>query len=167
MVDSGPFFSERDFYLTEFRGRHIGIVLPATGADPFGRLSSILEALADNGTGVVLFASSQAPWMSRAIGRVRPDLDPAWAGRVWRSIAERGYAVVELSEDDWATQSASAATQLGLMKAVWVRESGAMLGRDGLRTSVVALNSNHSFYERYYGKICPAMLPPFFYPPLY
>ena len=141
MVDSDPFFSERDFYLTEFRGRHIGIVLPATGADPFAHLGRTLEALADNGTGVVLFASSRAPWISRAAGTVRPDLEPAWAGRVWRNIAKRGHAVVELSEDDWETQSAAAAIQLGLMKAVWIRESGAMLDPAGQRISVVALDS--------------------------
>jgi len=141
MMDSGPFFSERDFYLTEFRGRHIGIVLPATGGDPFEQLSGTLEALAVNGTGVVLFASSRAPWISRETGAIRPDLEPAWAGRVWRSIADRGHAVVELAEDDWATQSAAAAIQLGLMKAVWIRKSGAMLDPDGQRISVVALDS--------------------------
>ena len=107
-------------------------------------LRGILETLSGNGTGVVLFTRPGAAWVPAGVPSIRPDLDAAWAGRVWRCIADRGYAVVELSENDLAQGGSAAAIQLGLMKVVWIRESGGLVDAGGQRISVVALHSTES-----------------------
>ena len=141
MVAPSPSFTERDFYLSEFRGRAIGISLPTPHERLLVGLRPVLEALARNSTRVVLFGPSGMPFPSEW-GPVMPrSSDPAWTGPLWRSLVERGQAAVALPDADFAAQCASASIQLGLAKVVWITDQKALLDATGGRISVVALDS--------------------------
>lgn len=141
MVAPSPSFTERDFYLSEFRGRAIGISLPIPHHRSLARLGPVLEALARNGTRVVLFGSSGTPFPAEWGPTTTLSTDPVWTGPLWRSLVERGWAAVTLPEVDFATHCASASIQLGLAKVVWITDQKALLDASGARISVVALDS--------------------------
>lgn len=114
-------FSEREFYLAEFRRRTIGIAWPAS--EPFVRdpLAEVVATLVANGSRVVILSpldeaveiASAAP----AIGF----REAHYAPRLWRRLRERGHGGLRLAAEDFENECLEATLALRLAKLVWVQ----------------------------------------------
>jgi len=136
LIKAAPEFSERDFYLAEFRGRTLAIALRSV--EPAGRevLSAVLGVLAANSTRVVLLSPDadllesllDAPALERRGAR--------WPGLLWHSLRETGQAGLVLGEDEagFARACHEVALRLGFAKLVWVDDlpSGSGAHEQGL-----------------------------------
>ena len=87
-----PGFSEREFYLREFRGRTLAVGLPP-GEDPTP-LAEALDALTGGGTRVVLVAAEREPveklvegrWLDAALSRYASGLPWTTRSRTGKSL---------------------------------------------------------------------------------
>jgi len=132
-------FSEKDFYLAEFRFRTLGIALPGS-IDGLETLDFVLDEFARNDTRVVLLSSDPGLLGRYARGAVLSAAEPRWAGKLWRALRSNPCAslVVEPGPD-LADRCREIALQLGLLKLVWIDDEGG-LGRQGeLRHSFMDL----------------------------
>lgn len=139
MLAGAASFTEKDFYLAEFRGRSIAFVLPAELPADLGPLESVLRDLAENHTPVVLFAPS-----AECLARVAPnpvifDANTAWTGTLWRRILTERAVGVALPEQDFAARCREAVVRLRLAKVVWVDHAGPIRNDGDGRVSVIAL----------------------------
>jgi len=139
MLAGAASFTEKDFYLAEFRGRSIAVVLPAELGADLGPLESVLRDLAENHTPVVLFAPN-----ARSLARVSPnpvvfDANAAWAGTLWRRILTERAVGVALPDHDFAGFCREAVVRLRLAKVVWIDDAGPIRNGDDGRVSVMAL----------------------------
>ena len=131
-------FSERDFYLAEFRGRAIGIAISAAAGDRIAPLQELLHLLESNTTKVVLCSPDRALLEKLAGDAVLPARDPRWGGRLWRTLVENRRAGLAVAADeDLAAVCSKAALRLRLAKLVWIDERGGLRSPDGGRLSVV------------------------------
>jgi hypothetical protein len=83
-----PPFSEKAFYLQEFRGRSLGVALPAHALDAPEPLLRVLDELAANGTKVIVISTSAAS-LETALGPPILSVEtPRLEGAVWRALAK-------------------------------------------------------------------------------
>jgi len=133
-------FSERDFYLAEFRRRTIGIAWPET--EPLVRepLAEVVALLVANGSRVVILSPQEKV---AVIGSALPpiELDEAnFAPLLWRRLGQRGHAGLLVSSDSFEADCARAALTLRLSKVVWIQSNPPIQRTDGeARVSVVDL----------------------------
>ncbi len=144
MATEAGAFTEKDFYLAEFRGRSLGLALPAATAPDVEALAPVLQDLLGNGTRVVLFTPSRAAIAglvpeTQGSEALAADGDPAWVGRLWRRLARDGRAGLELAADGFARRCSEAAVRLRLAKLVWIDARGALVDAEGRRISAIAL----------------------------
>jgi N-acetylglutamate synthase-like GNAT family acetyltransferase len=153
-------FSERDFYLSEFRGRTLALAL-ALGEgelDAAGKavLDEVLAALEANGTRVILLCADP-----RLLSRFVPDpplhaSGPGWQGALWR-LSRRslrmGFFVENAS--DLAAVCREVVLELGLAKLVWIDGEGGLPRSDGSRLSLVALEELDSLTAGPTGAVHP------------
>lgn len=132
-------FTEKEFYLAEFRGRTIGIALPAAVPADLAPLESVVADLVRNEIRVVLFGAARAPMARLVEDAVDSGRDPAWSGTLWRRLAARRRAALLLGEADFAARCRDAVMRLRLAKLVWLHECGALRDASGRRISVLAL----------------------------
>lgn len=129
-------FSERDFYLAEFRGRTLAIALPQAKPGDLGVLESVLQELHANQTRTIIL-SKDAATLDR-VTRARSDAgaDIGWAGRLWREL-QRGASVGILvpTEEELASACRRIALRLRLAKLVWIDAAGPLLDPQGERIS--------------------------------
>jgi amino-acid N-acetyltransferase len=133
-----PGFSEREFYLREFRGRTLAVALPR-GEDPVP-LSDALDALTGGGTRVVLFAAEREPveklvegrWLDAAGERLEAE---AW--RALRAAPRLGIAVDPSLPFLRAVREL--ALRLGVFKLVLVDPAGGLVTESDERLSFVDL----------------------------
>ena len=137
--------AERDFYLAEFRGRSLGLVL-AHDADAGADLHGVLAELAANPTRCVLISSNRSLLEELAGVVTEPDQSSAWPGRVWDAIDSNGRVGVYISGEETGAADASLAVQcrrvtlkLKLSKLVWVEPNGGLARASGERVSLVDL----------------------------
>ena len=78
-------FSEREFYLAEFRGRALALAIPQASPDELPLLESVIARLEANRTRVLLLASDRALLEKLARGRIVDADAPDWVGRLWRA----------------------------------------------------------------------------------
>jgi N-acetylglutamate synthase-like GNAT family acetyltransferase len=138
-------FSEREFYLAEFRGRSIAIAWPADEpvlADP---LRAVVAELVKNGSRVVMLSPSEAIMGIAGVDKPSSIDESRFGPRLWRALRESGRAGLLVSADDFEEDCLRAALALRLAKVVWIR-SAAPLERKGgeERVSVVDLEHLHS-----------------------
>lgn len=117
-ADAGPesSFSEKGFYLGEFRGRTLGILLPTpdTAANP--ALLSVLRELRDNAIRAVLVAGRDTAGEQLECERL--DLEEErLEGRAWRKLRRRGRVLI-VTAGDPAAGLLTAARRLGLFKVI-------------------------------------------------
>ena len=87
MVSTRDAYSERDFYLQEFRGRTLGIACPAGWLRDPSPLASVVQTLARNETRVVVI-STRRQALTRVVGdRILPAATPRLETAVWRAHA--------------------------------------------------------------------------------
>ena len=122
-------FSERDFYLAEFRGRTVAIALREADASGLECLQSVVADLVANSTRVVLL-SPEGGLLARALGdRVITSGASDWVGSLWCLLREHGCAGVNLGgEGNLATACRRAAERLGFAKLVWIDAVGPAAG---------------------------------------
>jgi len=133
-------FSEREFYLAEFRRRSIGIAWPES--EPLVRepLADVVALLVANGSRVVILSPQEEVTL---IGSALPAIDfgeANFAPRLWRRLRDRGHAGLLISSESFEADCLQAALTLRLAKVVWIQSNAPIQRTDGEgRVSVVDL----------------------------
>jgi amino-acid N-acetyltransferase len=142
-------FSEKGFYLAEFRGRTIAVTLPAASLPALAPLEAVLVQLVANATRVVLIASDPRAFASlRDTSFLAADA-PRLEGAVWHALrVSRRVGVCVADADDFARASGRIALRLGVTKLVWIDPDGALLDGSGRRLSFVDLGELRSLLQR-------------------
>jgi N-acetylglutamate synthase-like GNAT family acetyltransferase len=133
-------FSEKGFYLGEFRGRTLGIAACAEDLQDGSALEKVLAELEANATRVVLVSTS-ARTLEALVGApaVPPDEDRL-PGAVWRGFARSArVGVLAGGRRDFEAACRGIALRLGLTKLVWIDPGGGLRDADGRRASFVDL----------------------------
>ena len=144
MTQSVRTFSEREFYLAEFRGRSIGIAWPAdvsaSGRADVEPLMDVIKELTANGSRVVLLSPSRALFSAVGISAATEASDSGFAPALWRDLRDRGCGGLILAEERFEEECRRIALTLRLAKVVWVQSSPPVerLGDDA-RVSVIDL----------------------------
>ena len=133
-------FSEKGFYLSEFRGRTLAIAARAEDLARPEPLAELLGELRDNTTRCVLLSTADAP-LARLTGE--PGLlagSERLEGSVWRAFAKRPHVGVRVEDGDaFAAACGATALRLGLSKLMWIDPGGGLRRSDGSRDSFVDL----------------------------
>jgi N-acetylglutamate synthase-like GNAT family acetyltransferase len=138
-------FSERDFYLAEFRGRTVAFAIPgepATSEADVGVVRQVLADLAANGTRVILLGSDES--QLAVLGDVAGvDADgPGWVGKAWRQLQSHQAIGLHARPSETLPELCSrVALELGLAKLVWLGSLGLLSFANGRRRSLVDLAS--------------------------
>lgn len=129
---SGPehSFTERGFYLAEFRGRTLGFVLPRDAIDP-APVRDVIEVLRKNATRAVVMAAGSAALQALALPLLKTDGADTWPARVWRELGSSGAVGLDLAARSFEVDVKRSTLRLGLGKLVWLREAGGLRGVDG------------------------------------
>lgn len=114
-------FSEREFYLGEFRGRTIGIAWPADETPAEQPLAAVAAELAENGCRVVILSPVEEVFVRAGTGAPVDAGDAAYAPALWRDLRERGSAGLRVESRDFAATCVEIALSLRLAKVVWIR----------------------------------------------
>ena len=125
-------FSERDFYLAEFRGRTLGIAVRSEHLGQPEPLEALLKELERNQTRVLLLTTGVAELARLTDGvSVAPGAD-RFEVEVWRAFSKSPrVGVAAAPEADFAHRCREIALRLGLSKLMWVDPQGGVRGRDG------------------------------------
>lgn len=134
-----PAFSERAFYLREFRGRTLAIACRATSLRQPRRLRAVIETLVRNGTRVLLL-STRAEALRPVVGdRVIGEGwgEAGFSARVWRRLRREGRLGVVCGDEGSFTEACCGlAATVRVFKLVWI-DSGGGLRSGGRRLSFV------------------------------
>ena len=133
-------FSERDFYLAEFRGRTLALALPTPDVSTLDPLRDLLSLLAANDTRVLLLCDERAP-LEKIVGRealIHAESDPGWLGGVWRELRAGLRAGLVVARDGGFTAACRRiALRLRVVKLVWIDPKGGLTSGKGERLSSV------------------------------
>ena len=139
MTDALGSFSEREFYLAEFRRRSIGIIWPSE--EPLDEASAeVVGELVRNQSRVVVMSPQDD--LLKAMAPLPPiDFgEENVAPRLWRQLREKGSAGLRMGGETLATDCLRSALDLRLSKVVWIQSSPPVERADGAgRVSVVDL----------------------------
>jgi len=140
--DGGPTipggFSQRDFYLAEFRGRTLAFSLPAAKPEELPVLESVLTELKANRTRVIVLSADRSLLEKVAGDRVLEANDPHWVGRLWRAIRnDVRVAIAVPSEESLASVCRRVVLRLRLAKLVWIDPDGPLKDASGKRISLL------------------------------
>ena len=133
-------FSEREFYLAEFRGRSIGIAWPGEEPAESEPLAAVIAELVRNGSRVVVLSPSDQVFKNSGLAGAVVGMEDSFAPQLWRSLRASGCAGLRVSATAFAEDCCRAAVLLRLAKVVWI-QSEPPLDRNGSegRVSVVDL----------------------------
>jgi N-acetylglutamate synthase-like GNAT family acetyltransferase len=135
-----PPFTEKGFYLEEFRGRTVGVLAPESELAEPRELSDVLFELARNGTCVVVLASSR-----KALERMqaKPVIDPnaeRFEGLVYRGLLDSPrVGIVAAAEAELPALARQVSSRLLLRKLVVLDPEGGLKRESGERDSFVDL----------------------------
>jgi amino-acid N-acetyltransferase len=134
-------FSEKGFYLAEFRGRTLAVAVPADELNAPASLEAVLKELEANATRVVLI-STEARAFESILGTPFLAADePRLEGAVWHGLrASRRVGVCVDDAAGFARAAGQIALRLGVTKLVWIDGDGLLLDREGRRLSFVDLD---------------------------
>jgi N-acetylglutamate synthase-like GNAT family acetyltransferase len=141
-MGSGPdrtgAFSEKAFYLAEFRGRTLAFALQAPDVAALEAVEEVLAELGRNHTRALLLSPDRPVLEKLAGGAVISAADPRWVGGVWRGLwgGDRvGLAVAP--EEELAVACRRVSLRLRLAKLVWLDSQGGLRGPGGERLSFI------------------------------
>ncbi len=148
MVATSWAFSEREFYLAEFRGRTLGIALAQAPSESTENLASVISELAKNGTRCVVLSPVRALLDEVAGVVVELDAESGWIGEIWRGLRDGMCVGLFISEGStgnegpgaFAAQCRAAVLALRLAKLVWVDGRGSLRDAAGQRISLLDLS---------------------------
>ena len=131
-------FTEKSFYLGEFRGRTLAVAIAPHSDPDVASLELVLKELESNPTGVVLLGRDPET-LERLVGSTPTAPGERLLGMIWRGLRRRSRAGVCLGSDtDWAAAATDIALRLGVPKLVCLDPRGGLV-RDGARQSFVGL----------------------------
>lgn len=131
-------FSERDFYLAEFRGRTLAFALPEADPGELPRLEAVIAGLEANQTRVLVLSRDRSLLEKVAADRVIDLDEETWVGRLWRAIRSGARVALAVSGDESLPQACRrAALRLRLAKLIWIDRDGPLVNRSGERISFV------------------------------
>jgi hypothetical protein len=134
-------FSEKGFYLSEFRGRTLALAARADDLRAPASLEPVLKELEANPTRVVLISTEAGAIESVLATTVLPGGGgPGLEGAVWRGLSRASR--VGLVVDDasrFAPTCREIALRLGVSKWIWIDAEGGLRAPDGSRQSFVGL----------------------------
>ena len=132
-------FSEKAFYLSEFRSRTLALALPRPDASQLGHLREVLAEFTDNSTRVLLISDAPEALAGLVEGDAVSAGDPGWVGGLWRELRAGGRALLRSDAQSLPELCRRVCLRLGVAKLVWI-EAGAVLSRaDGSRLSFLHL----------------------------
>jgi N-acetylglutamate synthase-like GNAT family acetyltransferase len=141
-------FSEREFYLREFRGRTLAIAVPAGERAAFTRIRPVLDDLEVGGSQVLLLSPHAAALDEHVTARVISAQQPRLEGEVWRRFREQPrLGIVVSSGDRFVATCRRLAVELGVFKLVWIDRRGGLRGATGNRHSFLHLDELQSLLE--------------------
>ncbi len=131
-------FSEKAFYLREFRGRHLAIAVPAADLRDPAPLRAVLDELSENGTRVVLISTERSTVEPLVGGQVLSSATPRLEVVVWRRLRESPrLGLVVGGSLAFAPACRDVALRLRCSKLVWIDRDGGILRQPGERLSFV------------------------------
>jgi len=132
-------FSEKDFYLREFRGRALLFAVPGGELVAAGPLAAVLGELSVHGVRCVVLGADVAG-LETLVGSAAVDgTDPALPGAVWRGLRERPVAGVVCADAPLGPSVRDVALRLGATKLVVLDPDGGWTRPDGSQASFVGL----------------------------
>jgi amino-acid N-acetyltransferase len=132
-------FTEKNFYLAEFRGRSLVLALGPGEHPSLEPLGPVLEDLAANGTRVVLVSQDRALLEKALPGECVHQDTAGWLGALWRELRERPHASLLLSPGELEQRCSQAVARLRPAKLVWLDAAGGLQRAGSTRVSVVDL----------------------------
>ncbi len=120
----GRGFSEREFYLREFRGRTMAIAVEAPEAAP--ALIPVLETLAAGECRVVLLARRHDAFDKLVDGRWLAQGTPRLEAEVWRRLRAAPLLGVAIQHEGFLDPVRELAVRLGVFKLVLVDPEGGL-----------------------------------------
>ena len=127
-------FSEKAFYLDEFRGRTLAFAVPPE-AEASAPLRALIEELAENGTRVLVLAP--APVTGLGIASSLDGGAETIAGDVWRALRGGRVVGIALGAESFASACRELVVALGVTKLVWLDRDGGLARPDAGRHSFV------------------------------
>jgi amino-acid N-acetyltransferase len=132
-------FTEKAFYLAEFRGRTLALAYEASGLRDPRRLSPVLTELERNRTRVLVL-TSRADSASRIGATPIEQVAGRLEGSIWRGFqASPRVAWLVSGGAGFARACREVAVRLGVAKLVFLDPAGALVRGDGARQSFVGL----------------------------
>jgi amino-acid N-acetyltransferase len=135
---SGVGFTEKGFYLGEFRGRTLALAARGPDLARPAAFRSVLEDLEANPTDVVLVSTD--PEALRALGSapLLPSASESLEGEVWRGLQKSPRVGVVIDDAaSFAAECRRVAIALGVAKLVWIERDGGLAdGQGGARSFV-------------------------------
>jgi amino-acid N-acetyltransferase len=133
-------FSEREFYLAEFRRRTIGIAWPEGEVSEQDPLRQVIAELVANESRVVLLSPLEEILEVAGSPPAIDFGDTSFAPRLWRGLRDHGVAGLRISSESFETDCQRAAVALRLAKVVWIQSRPPVAKTSGAgRVSVVDL----------------------------
>jgi len=137
---SAPVFSEKGFYLQEFRGRTLAIAVQASDLRTPAPLAAVIAELASHGTRVCVLSTERVHLEALLEGRVISAATPRLEGAVWRELRRSGAAGLLIGGSlAFAPACRDLSLRLGVRKLVWLDRDGGLAGPGGVRLSFVHL----------------------------
>jgi N-acetylglutamate synthase-like GNAT family acetyltransferase len=132
-------FSERDFYLRDFRGRTMAIAAPEPGVVA-ACLAPVLGELASHGARVVVCATRREDLEKLVEGRWLEAGSPRLEAEAWRALRAHPLLGIEIARAaPFLPSVRDLALRLGVFKLVLLDPEGGIAGEDGARLSFVHL----------------------------
>ena len=131
-------FSERDFYLAEFRARTLAFALPEAAPDELPLLEAVISELEANRTRVLVLSADRSLLGKIAGERVIDAENPGWIGRLWRTIRSEVRVAIALPADEaLAAACRRVVLRLRLAKLIWIDPDGPLIDARGERISLL------------------------------
>ncbi len=131
-------FSEKGFYLQEFRGRTVALAAPEGAVAVPDLLVAVIRELAGNGTRVLLLPED--PTLARDLGLEILPSGEAREGDIWRGLQVRHALALVPQSGDFGAACLDLAARLRLGKFVWLDPAGGLAGEGGEPASFVDLD---------------------------
>lgn len=116
-------FSEREFYLAEFRGRSIGIAWPGDEKPTAEPLADVIAELVANESRVVILSPFDEVFEIAGVDKPVGVDDASFAPQLWRSLRDTGRAGLKVPADSFEEACQRAALSLRFAKLVWIQSA--------------------------------------------
>jgi N-acetylglutamate synthase-like GNAT family acetyltransferase len=133
-------FSEKGFYLQEFRGRTLALCASPADLRADGPLGEVIRELASAGIRAVVISADGGALQRLGVRVVVPEGSARLAGDVWRALGESHAVGVEVGAGPgFAADCRSVGARLGVTKLVFLQAEGGLVDDAGERISFVDL----------------------------